>query len=84
MELAINIMGWVASVLIVGAYFLNIKGKLPSTSAYYIWANLVGGIFFIVNTFYLKAYPSMAVNIVWVIIAFEAIIRKKPATDAGS
>ncbi len=84
MVLAINIMGWVASVLIVGAYFLNIKGKLSSTSPYYIWANLVGGIFFIINTFYLKAYPSMAVNIVWVIIALEAVIRKKPATDAGS
>lgn len=80
----INILGWIASVLIVGAYFLNIRGRLPATSPYYVWANLVGGIFFIINTFYLKAYPSMAVNVIWVIIAFAALIRKKTATDAGS
>ena len=80
----INILGWIASVLIVGAYFLNIRGRLPAKSPYYIWANLVGGIFFVINTFYLKAYPSMAVNIIWVIIALAALGRKKPAADAGS
>lgn len=80
----INVLGWIASVLIVGAYFLNIRGKLPSSSPYYVWANLIGGIFFIVNTFYLKAYPSMAVNIIWVVIAFASLVRKKAAVDAGS
>jgi hypothetical protein len=77
MNLAINIMGWAGSVLIVGAYFLNIKRKISSESYYYLFANLFGGILFIVNTFYLKAYPSMMVNIIWVIIAVSALLKKK-------
>ena len=77
MGIAIEVLGWIASVLIVGAYFLNIRGKLKANSPLYIWCNLVGGIFFVFNTFYHRAYPSMLVNIVWVIIALEAILRKK-------
>lgn len=73
----VDIIGWIGAVLIVGAYALNIQGKLHSDSLPYILANLIGGICFIINTLYLKAYPSAAVNIIWVIIALFAIIRKR-------
>ncbi len=73
----VDIVGWVGSVLIVGAYALNLRGVLKSDSPYYIWSNIVGGIFFIYNTFHLKAYPSMAVNVVWVLIAFWTLAEKK-------
>jgi hypothetical protein len=69
MNLFIEIIGWIASVLIVGAYFLNIRGKLSAQSFTYIICNAVGGLFFIVNTIYHGAYPSAVVNVVWVIIA---------------
>ena len=72
----IEIIGWIGSVLIVGSYFLNINGKLKSTSPVYIISNLMGGIFFTINTFSHKAYPSVAVNIIWVIIAIAALIKK--------
>lgn len=74
MELLIEILGWIASLLIVGAYFLNIRGKLSAQSALYIWSNLVGGLFFIVNTIYHGAYPSAMVNVVWVIIAVVSLL----------
>jgi hypothetical protein len=77
MEVGIEIMGWVASVLIVGAYALNIKGKLASNDRRYVLANLVGGLFFIVNTAYHHAYPSAVVNVVWVLIAADSLLRKK-------
>ncbi len=73
----IEIIGWIGSVLIVGAYFLNINGRLKSTSPVYILSNLIGGIFFTINTFQHRAYPSMVVNIIWVIIAIAAIAKKK-------
>ncbi|WP_416440380.1 CBU_0592 family membrane protein [Phnomibacter sp. MR] len=74
MELLIEILGWIASVLIVGAYFFNIRGKLSAQSPLYIWSNLVGGLFFIINTIYHGAYPSALVNVVWVIIAVVSLI----------
>ena len=72
----IETLGWVASVLIVGAYFLNMQGRLDAKDPRYIWANLVGGLFFIVNTYYHGAYPSALVNVVWVLIAAFSLTRK--------
>jgi hypothetical protein len=77
MSILIECLGWIASVLIVGSYALNITGKLEAKSKTYVIANLVGGLFFVVNTYYHQAYPSMLVNIVWVIIAIVMIIKKK-------
>lgn len=73
----VEIVGWIGSVLIVGSYFLNIQGKLDAKDIRYIWANLVGGFCFIINTYAHQAYPSVAVNIIWVLIALFAIFRKK-------
>lgn len=75
MVIVIDILGWIASVLIVGAYFLNIRGKWSAQSKWYILCNLVGGAFFIINTAYHGAYPSALVNVVWVIIAVFSLLK---------
>jgi hypothetical protein len=77
MNMSVEIMGWIASMLNVGSYALNITGKLETTSKWYIWANIIGGFFFIINTYFHQAYPSMLVNVVWVIIAFVMIFKNK-------
>jgi len=77
MNMTIEIMGWIASVLIVGSYALNITGKLEATNKWYVWANIIGGFLFIINTYFHQAYPSMFVNIIWVIIAFVMIFKTK-------
>ena len=76
MNYFVEIIGWIGAVLIVGAYFLNITGRLKSSSAVYIISNLLGGIFFTVNTLVHHAYPSMIVNIIWVLIAIGALFKK--------
>ena len=77
MNILIEIMGWIASILIVGSYALNITGKLPASSKTYVLANIIGGVFFVVNTYFHQAYPSMFVNVIWVIIAIYMISKKK-------
>ena len=77
MGILIEVLGWIASVLIVGSYALNITGKLPASSKTYVLANIIGGVFFVVNTYYHQAYPSMFVNVIWVIIAIYMISKKK-------
>lgn len=76
-EIWIEVMGWVASFLIVGSYGLNLWGKLNAQHPIYVWANIIGGCFFIVNTFYHQAYPSILVNIIWVIIAVGMLIKHR-------
>jgi hypothetical protein len=79
MNIFVEILGWVASVLIVGSYALNITGKLAAESKIYIFANVFGGLFFVINTYFHQAYPSMVVNMIWVIIAIIMIAKKKKA-----
>ena len=76
MDMLIEILGWIGSVLIVGAYGLNIRGTLSVKDPRYIWSNLVGGVFFVINTYHHGAYPSALVNVVWVIIAITALVQK--------
>lgn len=76
MDYFVEIIGWIGAILIVGSYFFNINGKLKSTSPVYIISNLLGGIFFTINTLVHKAYPSMIVNIIWVLIAVAALFKK--------
>ncbi len=76
MNILIETLGWIASVLIVGAYALNLRGSLSAKDPRYIWSNIVGGIFFVVNTYHHGAYPSALVNVVWVIIALTALLSK--------
>ena len=76
MNTLVEILGWMGSVLIVGSYALNITGRLAATHKLYVLANILGGIFFVVNTYFHQAYPSMFVNIVWVIIAIVMLNKK--------
>ena len=76
MNTLVEILGWMGSVLIVGSYALNITGRLAANSKLYVLANIIGGLFFVVNTYFHQAYPSMFVNIVWVIIAIVMLNKK--------
>lgn len=77
-------MGWIGSVLIVGSYALNITGRLEATHKLYVLANILGGLFFVVNTYFHQAYPSMFVNIVWVIIAIVMLNKKYKNKEANN
>ena len=82
MNTIVEILGWMGSVLIVGSYALNITGRLAATHKLYVLANILGGIFFVVNTYFHQAYPSMFVNIVWVIIAIVMLNKKDKNKEA--
>ena len=72
----IEIIGWIGTILIVGSYFLNINGKIKSNSVPYIISNLAGGILFSIYTYAHSTWPNMVVNIIWVIIAIAALMKK--------
>jgi hypothetical protein len=75
MEIFIEIIGWVGSLVVVIAYGLNSYQKLRSDSMVFYMMNLTGGLALIVYTVYKAAYASAFINVVWVIIAVVAIIR---------
>lgn len=68
MIVIVNILGWIGSILLIAAYFLNSKDKITAQSIEYQSMNIIGSIFLVVNTVYFGAYPSSVVNIIWVFI----------------
>jgi uncharacterized protein with PQ loop repeat len=77
MNIIIETIGWIGSICILLAYLFNISGKIDSKSPLYIWGNLIGGACFVINTIFHHAYPSAALNIVWVMIALAALFKKQ-------
>ena len=69
MNLLIDITGWTAMVLILIAYFLITTDKVNSRSFLYQMLNLVGAVFFVVYLTFQKAWPSVALNAIWALIA---------------
>ena len=71
----IELSGWTAALLILGAYGLLSFGKIQSRSALYQWMNILGALGFIINCSWNGAWPSVALNVVWMGIAFYALRR---------
>lgn len=77
MGLLISILGWIGSVLVIGAYGLNSYQKISSSSVAFQLMNLIGGILLIINSIYKEAYPFTFINSVWVVIAIGSLLRSK-------
>jgi hypothetical protein len=76
MDSLINILGWAGTILYLIAYGLVSAKKVEGDSWAYQGLNLIAGTFLIINTLYLRAYPSAGLNIAWVGIAFLTLGRK--------
>jgi uncharacterized membrane protein len=71
----IEVAGWTAAVLILSAYALLSFGKIQSRSHVYQLMNIIGAVGFIINCAWNKAWPSVALNVVWLGIGFIALRR---------
>lgn len=75
-KIIINTIGWVGTILFLIAYALISAKKVESDSWSYQGMNLIAGILLTINTLYLQAYPSAALNIAWLLIAVVTLGRK--------
>ena len=73
-EVGINVIGWVGTGLLLGAYALLTTGRLAAGRRFQLM-NLVGGVFLLANTAYYGAWPSAGLNLVWVIIGTLGLLR---------
>lgn len=67
--------GWIGTVLILAAYFLVSTKKVSPSSVNYQLMNLLGALGVAINVFVNKAYPSLALEIVWGLIAGFALYK---------
>jgi len=72
-----SIFGWVGTILIAGAYWLNSTKRVESTSCVYQLMNLFGAIGVGFNVFHQAAWPAVALQATWGIIALYSLLKKK-------
>jgi hypothetical protein len=77
MKLAIEVLGWIGAVLIILAYALLSAGKVAADSRAYHYMNIAGALGFIVNSGWNGAYPSAALNVVWLGIGGYGLLQRK-------
>lgn len=76
MEALLEAIGWVGTLLIVLAYFLNSAKKIASSSKAYHLMNLAGAVGIGANVYHHGAWPSFALQIGWGAIAIVTLIKK--------
>lgn len=75
MTTIVEIVGWVGAILVLGAYILVSVGRLSGGSALFQGMNVLGAAFFVLNTWWHGAMPSMVLNIVWSAVGVAALWR---------
>ena len=75
LDVFMEVVGWIGALLILAAYGLLSAGKLDARSPAYQWLNVIGAIGFILNSGWNGAWPSAALNVVWVGIGLVALVR---------
>lgn len=68
-------IGWIGTALVVLAYGANSWGYVKATDAYYQGANLLGALALGVNVTVQRAWPALALQVVWGLVAIVALIR---------
>lgn len=74
-DIAVEVAGWAGALLILLGYLLITTGKLTGKSLLYQAINVVGAAGFAINGWWHRALPSVALNIVWLLIGAIASWR---------
>jgi hypothetical protein len=77
MKIAVEVIGWAGAALLLGAYALLSAGKVRSESVSYQLMNVLGSAGFIVNSGWNGAYPSAAMNLIWIGIGLYALRQRR-------
>jgi hypothetical protein len=85
-ELGVEVAGWIGAALILGAYALLSAGRVTGRSATYQLMNVVGAAGFVINGWWHGAWPSAALNILWLLIGGTALwrIRRKGSSTSAT
>jgi len=69
------VLSTIGTIMILVAYFMVSTDKTSTKSIRYQLANLIGALFIGLNVVYLKAWPTVALEVAWILIATIAITK---------
>lgn len=74
MELVIEIAGWAAAGVLLAAYALLSRGRLNGQGSPFQALNVAGSLLVGVNSLVHEAWPSVSVNLVWLVIGVATLV----------
>ncbi len=75
LKFAVELIGWVSAAMMLSAYVLLNTRRVSATSRLYQWLNLLSGAGLIINSGWNGAYPSVAINVIWMFIGLYGVLR---------
>jgi hypothetical protein len=75
LKVIIEIIGWLSAAMMLSAYLLLNARKVSVNSRLYQWLNVLSGAGFIINSGWNGAYPSAAINVVWMFIGIFGVLH---------
>ena len=75
--MAWEIVGWVGALALLAAYGLLALDRLQATSVAYVAFNLGGSAGLALNGAVHGAWPSTALNLLWLAIGLVALVRRR-------
>ncbi|HUO96131.1 MAG TPA: hypothetical protein VMT92_07855 [Steroidobacteraceae bacterium] len=82
MKIAVELIGWAAAAVLLSAYMLLTAGRVTASSRLYQWLNVLAGAGLILNSGWNGAYPSVAINVVWMVIGVYGLMKAAGARRA--
>jgi hypothetical protein len=75
-----QLCGWAGAAALLLAYVLVSTGKLGGKSAGFNAINVLGGVLLSYGSWVRAAWPSVTLNLIWIVIGCKAILSTKTET----
>jgi hypothetical protein len=80
MNILLEVVGWGGAAAVVIAYGLAASGALPTDRPGSAWLNLLGAAGLMINSAASQAWPSTALNLLWLFIGLFSLARYRRST----
>jgi hypothetical protein len=71
----VAVIGWLGAVSVLLAYLLLLQHRITAHGRAYLGLNFVGSAGLAVSTSVAHAWPSAAVNVIWLVIGIGPLVR---------
>lgn len=71
----VEICGWMGGITLVFAYAIVSSGRITARGRIFQWLNIAGSLMLSANSGWHHAWPSVALNLVWIGVGASALAR---------
>ena len=71
----LELVGWIGATMLLSGYYLIQTRKVREDHKLYMFLNIAGAIFIMLNAWSHRAYPSTITNLLWALVGSVAVYK---------